>query len=933
MIINLTETSREYFTETHGIKKSIKDPLNYKTKKLSNGLKTLYIEDPDTSYSAIALNISVGSNYDPINFLGLAHFLEHMIFMGSKKYPDESIFLKKIGNSGGISNAYTSDRSTCYFFNTPSFALLELADIFSSFFIDPLLNISSIEREVHAVNSEHQKNLLNDSWKFLQILKSSINKNHPFSKFSTGNLETLSKDVKLLQDAVRNFYNTFYSASLMTLFVYTNNIANIEKSIDEMFSKIPNKPEQYLSLPFILNINENKIEVVDFKSSDNKYRMYIIWEVPSTNEFDISLDILKYLFTRKYNGSLYDLLLKLNLIYKLSFESLVNYVNSQIIILKLSLTHEGASNYITIIDIIKSFINYITSLNKEIYKLIYDELCILNRIDFINHTKKQSIDYLLELISNINSFSIDIEKSLIFRLYCQNFTNTYIKILKLLKSMRNFLVIKSQKNFSFDNYDIEPYYNTPYKSQQLTFKESNSYSFQFPSKNRYIPSSVVLVKETKPFKHPFDVTSLFVNDSTCKHKYYIDFNNEFLSLNSALYLDIVLPTIFYDDTFTKIDKFIAINLYILCIKREFQYILNDIDVAGYDIYFEFLNDKIRINIIGLNENFLRVCIKILEILFTCKSRNVDRSTYNYAYEIFKNDLDNFKFRQPYQKLYDILLSKLSPFYISIESLIDYLKLNKQIYENINRICNLLFSNCWVKCIFGGNIYLTKKHIAGFINYLNDNLNSYQGIYIKRLNLTQKHTELIVKNSNPDDKNIALQYMVKLDSIVDKKTVDWDKKLCCSLLLNNLASSLYFDILRTKMKLGYIVTVKIDSINNDPNYKEYYMLFIIQSSNSTLKILINETVLFIDKLRKNIEELSDEIFKHLKDSLKKSLLQPDSNLYEKLSKDQENILKDKPYFDKHEILAKSLDTVNKDYFVKQFTSQFYTHKQTIIVGIN
>jgi len=75
------------------------DPLNYGFKVLSNGMKVLLISDPDTNISSASLTVNVGSLVDKKDEQGLAHFCEHLLTMGSEKYPSENeyggIFSKK----------------------------------------------------------------------------------------------------------------------------------------------------------------------------------------------------------------------------------------------------------------------------------------------------------------------------------------------------------------------------------------------------------------------------------------------------------------------------------------------------------------------------------------------------------------------------------------------------------------------------------------------------------------------------------------------------------------------------------------------------------------------------------------------------------------------------------------------------------------------
>ncbi len=65
--------------------KSLGDKRDYKGFILNNGLKVLLISDPETDKSAAALDVNIGSMSDPRDLQGLAHFLEHMLFMGTKK--------------------------------------------------------------------------------------------------------------------------------------------------------------------------------------------------------------------------------------------------------------------------------------------------------------------------------------------------------------------------------------------------------------------------------------------------------------------------------------------------------------------------------------------------------------------------------------------------------------------------------------------------------------------------------------------------------------------------------------------------------------------------------------------------------------------------------------------------------------------------------
>ena len=83
----------------------------------------------------------VGSYSDPEDIPGLAHFLEHMLFMGTEKYPDENEYSKFLSEHGGGSNAYTSDELTNYYFAVSSDNFEGALDRFSRFFVCPLIKL------------------------------------------------------------------------------------------------------------------------------------------------------------------------------------------------------------------------------------------------------------------------------------------------------------------------------------------------------------------------------------------------------------------------------------------------------------------------------------------------------------------------------------------------------------------------------------------------------------------------------------------------------------------------------------------------------------------------------------------------------------------------------------------------------------------------
>ena len=139
---------------------SSSDKRKYLSKVIEkNRLHYLLISDPDTDKSSACMDVAVGSMSDPTNAMGLAHFLEHMLFMGTEKYPVENAYSAYLSSHGGSSNAYTDQENTVYYFDIQTDFLEESLNMFSSFFTCPLFAESSTNREINAVDSENTKNL------------------------------------------------------------------------------------------------------------------------------------------------------------------------------------------------------------------------------------------------------------------------------------------------------------------------------------------------------------------------------------------------------------------------------------------------------------------------------------------------------------------------------------------------------------------------------------------------------------------------------------------------------------------------------------------------------------------------------------------------------------------------------------------------------
>ena len=180
---------------------------------------------------------------DPATVPGLAHFLEHMLFLGTERYPNERDYSNYITCHGGSYNASTYYNDTNYYFSISSEHLKGALDRFSAFFTCPLFTESCTEREMNAVHEEFQKNLLNDLFRENRLFYSLVSADHPLNKFISGNKHTLTDVPKShgvnVREELFNFYSTHYSSHLMTLtIVGKESLDDLQSMTQEYFSDV-----------------------------------------------------------------------------------------------------------------------------------------------------------------------------------------------------------------------------------------------------------------------------------------------------------------------------------------------------------------------------------------------------------------------------------------------------------------------------------------------------------------------------------------------------------------------------------------------------------------------------------------------------------------------------------------------------------------------
>jgi insulysin len=247
---------------------------------LPNGFEALLISDPTAEISGAVLTVNVGSWEDPATAPGLAHFIEHMLFMGSKDYPEEGSFDQFLAQHGGETNAFTANDFTSFIFTVDNDAFASAVDRFASFFSDPLLRSSSLKRERVAIDEEFAKNREDDDMRFQRVLDVLSNPAHPNSQFGMGNAIAL-KDVTA--DQLKSWFQSHYSANLMRLVaISTLPIDQLKELVAKEFGSIVNRQLTAFDREIPLFLPDIKGHMIFMAPLKATYKLMMVWELPAS---------------------------------------------------------------------------------------------------------------------------------------------------------------------------------------------------------------------------------------------------------------------------------------------------------------------------------------------------------------------------------------------------------------------------------------------------------------------------------------------------------------------------------------------------------------------------------------------------------------------------------------------------------------------------
>lgn len=847
------------------------DKRDYKRIVLQNKLQVLLISDPETDKCAASMNVCVGAFSDPEGLEGLAHFLEHMLFYASEKYPEEDSYSKYITENGGSTNAFTSNEDTNYHFEVNADRFDEALDRFAQFFIKPLMSADATTREIKAVDSEHQKNLLSDPWRMNQLQKHLSAQNHPYHKFNTGSWDTLEVKPKErgidTRKELLNFYEENYSANLMHLVVYSKDtLDKAEQLVRSKFQDIRNTDRdqiRFTGQPCSAEHLQVLVRAVPIKRG---HKLKIVWPItPGIRHYkEGPIRYLGHLIGHEGEGSLFYVLKKLGWATSLSAgESEWTYEFSFFKV-AIDLTDAGQEHFEDIIGLLFKYIHVLQQ--PDASKRIFEELSAICETRFHYQDKIRPSDYVVDIAMNMQHYPPEdwLVASSLPSKFNPNVIQSFLKEL----NPDNIRIFWESTKFEGKTSLTELWYGTAYSTEKVSGDTIKCWMEQAPNGDLRLPAPNVFIPKDLSLKLVSEKTNVpkLLSKSPYSRLWYKP-DTAFSSPKAFVKIDFSCP---YCGHSPEAEVLTGIFTRLLMdYLNEYAY---NAEVAGLYYGINPTNSGFQLTLIGYNDK-LRVLLEA--VVEKIVKFEVKEDRFSVIKELMTKDYQNFKFQQPYQQVMyycSLLLQDDTWPWMEQLEVLPPLEV-----DDLAKFFPLLLGRSFLECYVAGNI--EKAEAESMIQYIENAFFKGPQPISKPLFASQHPTNRVVnlgrgvnylyaaEGLNQNDENSALVHYIQ----VHRDDFMLNVKLQ---LLALIAKQPAFHQLRSVEQLGYITVLMK---RNDSGV--HGMQFIIQSTEKDPKYIDSRVELFLKMFESKLYAMSSDEFKNNVNALIDMKLEKHKNLRE------------------------------------------------------
>ncbi|KAH8673592.1 peptidase M16 inactive domain-containing protein [Xylariales sp. PMI_506] len=852
------------------------DDRTYRVVRLSNHLEALLVHDAETDKASAALDVNVGNFSDEPEMPGMAHAVEHLLFMGTKKYPAENAYNQYLSAHSGYSNAYTGATSTNYFFELgakstsdneasgpESSPLYGALDRFAQFFIEPLFLSSTLDRELRAVDSENTKNLQSDQWRLYQLEKSLSNPNHPYCHFSTGSFDVLKTQPEARGIDVRNkfieFHAKHYSANRMKLCVLGRESLDVlENWVVEFFSAVPNKnlpqnrwetevpyPKELLGIQCfakpVMDSRELNLyfpfldEEMLYESQPSRYISHLIGhEGPGS--------IMSYIKSKGWANSL----------------SAGAYPvcpgTGGIFDLQVRLTKEGLVNYKEIVKVIFQYISLLQETPPQ--EWIFDEQKGMADVDF-KFKQKTPASRFTSKISSVMQKPLPREWLLSGQSRLRKFDPELIS--KGIECLRpdNFRLTIISQDFPGGWDKKEKWYGTEYKAEKIphdflaeiskaakSITKDRLSALHLPHKNQFIPTKLEVDK--KEVKEPASAPKLLRNDDVARTWFKKD--DTFWVPKANLIISCKNPIIY-----ASAENSVKAKLFTDLVRDALEEYSYDAEIAGLQYNVTLDSRGLFIEVAGYND---KLPVLLDQVLKTMRDVEIKDDRFDIIKERLTRGYRNWELQQPYS----LVGSYVSWLTSEHDFVVDQLEaeLPGITADATREFHKQLMSQLHIEAYVHGNLYREDalKLTSMVEKTLKPRILPKDQLPILRSLILPPGSNYLYRKTLRDPANVnhCIEFYLHIgsrgDRLVRAKTQ----------LLSQILHEPAFDQLRTKEQLGYVVFSGVRTCSTTYGFR-----FLIQSERPS-EYLESRIESFLNQQLAAISDMNDSDFENHKRSV-------------------------------------------------------------------
>ena len=840
--------------EDDAITRSPTDKRNYRIIQLSNSLRCVLVHEPKARQASAALAVAAGHFHDPMQAQGLAHFLEHMLFLGTEKYPDANAYQSFISAHGGNHNAWTGTEFSNYYFNIDAPYFDQALDRFMRFFYQPKLDPKWVAKELQSIESEFQLKRQDELRRLYQVHKTTSNPRHPFSKFSVGNLTTLQdKPSAPLAKQLRDFFERWYCARRMTLvLVGPQSLEQLQALAEAHGSPIGSGCADMLYVDEPLYLTEQLGVELHVKPLKDARRLILTFALPGIDD-DYANKTTSYIaHILGYEGphSLYSYLRDKHWINSLAAGGGISGSNFKDFNINMQLTAEGMTHRDDIVEAIFSYIQLIRDTGLETWRYEERRVSVMNAFNF--QEQPRASDLAPQLAINLQHY---LPEDIIFGDYRMDGLFEP-KARQFLDCMHpdNMRITVIHKDLDTDT--IEPIYQTQFQIRPIHFARRRRFvspgpiAAKLPEANPYLASpwqlqhaSTTVAQASQPQQQ------MIMPGLHAWHLYDVDFQQP----KAHLYIGLQLPGVI-----TNPSRFALARLWCELMLDKLNEQCYDAEVAGLHFNLYPQQQGMTLHVSGP-----AVYVPKLAATLIAAMQNPSFVKQRW-HDLRQRLLLNWRqalLHKPLNFLFSHLNVQLQPHTFSVIKLAD--ELENSTFTQFNQTIPALFENASVQLFAHGD--LQADQLSDVYRALSNWLgltSPFQLADLTPRKLIELPQPQQLTTQHPDSAVIAV--------IQSSETSVLEQGVF--MLLNAILQSRFFSRLRTEQQLGYLVGTSYLPMQQQP-----HLMFYVQSSRVNQDDIRDAISAFFADVGKTIAAISAEEFAKVQQSLTHQLTEPDASL--------------------------------------------------------